>query len=142
MPTAMSFGEVVALFPDAVWLEPAFKEPPTVKRVSDEQYAALAATITGADKAGKREISVNTAIRAPSPVPRAQLDGSHLMVKVMQEFKLRLAQFHVLPDGEKKKEFKVGLEAIGNFLVSCDPEIISVLEEVREEVTKPRFSLD
>jgi hypothetical protein len=71
------------------------------------------------------------------PVP----SQPQLLLKVVQEFKLRLAQLQVIPEGEQRVQFKGKLEAIGNFLVSCSPEILPLLEQAKEEVNRPRFTL-
>jgi hypothetical protein len=146
MPVAMTFQEAGRMFPNAVVLEPKKEEPKAIQRVDNATYMKLAASIPGADKSGIRDASGGGSVPTNPVLAQSlkaqQTPASHLLVKVVQEFKLRLAQFHILPEGEKKTEFKIGLEAIGNFLVSCDPDILSVLEEVRETVTKPKFSLD
>lgn len=127
-PWVTNEHELRAMFPNAKFIAVEQQRPPQPEAnpVSDEQLAAFMKTTPQA----KQIVAAN-----PAPVPSVQVNE-----KIKTELALLFARYGEA-SGARKKQLKIELEAVARFILAVEPSYKEMLEQLKESLEYPKFSL-
>jgi hypothetical protein len=135
-PVTITVDDAIAAYGNRiVWHNAPVKNNPIAKTdLTPEQMEQKIREVVGSQQPEVAPLPYIT------PSPGARPSVINLDDKVLNEFKLLLVKYDAL-EGKKKAHFGVQVTAVANFILSIAPDLAPALQAIKDEISKPKFTL-